>query len=586
MSETVLMTRAVDSNACMDDNSKAPDASARGTRPPAGLSRRQWLGRLGALVAATYAAHTTGSSLQGGALPLAEASPHADCTLGPLPPHRRVQAAYRLRVRAARTQRDLPLADHLCNGDEDRYCARLGSFHKALPHNHVGEVDQYAYNALLQALHTGNPAAFKAIRLGGTVKLANPQAALTFALEGPDPHHLTIPPAPTLDSAEAAGEMVEVYWQALTRDVPFLDYGRHPSTLAAAAELSTLGEFRGPKHGGHVTPDTVFRGNTPGDLLGPYVSQFLWLDIPYGATTIAQQYRTAVPEVDYMTVDAEWLAIQNGTAAGPTVLDPLPRYLRNGRDLGEYVHRDFTYQAFLNAALILLSTSGVSDPGNPYLVSPTQGGFLTFGGPHILDLVARAARCALLAAWYQKWQVHRRLRPEAYGGLVHHHLAHTAAYPFLPAEILDTGAVAEVLTRFGTALLPMAYPEGCPTHPAYPAGHAAIAGACVTVLKAFFHEGAALPHPVEASADGLTLHPYAGAALTVGNELNKLAANIAIGRNTAGVHWRSDGIEGLQLGEAVAIGLLTDLGMTYHESGGRLSLTTFDGAALILSSSA
>jgi hypothetical protein len=40
---------------------------------------------------------------------------------------------------------------------------------------------------------------------------------------------------------------------------------------------------------------------------------------------------------------------------------------------------------------------------------------------------------------------------------------------------------------------------------------------------------------------------------TVGGELNKLAANVALGRDTAGVHWRSDGVEGLNLGEGVAV---------------------------------
>src|SRR5262249_446464 len=33
--------------------------------------------------------------------------------------------------------------------------------------------------------------------------------------------------------------------------------------------------------------------------------------------------------------------------------------------------------------------------------------------------------------------------------------------------------------------------------------------------------------------------PYTGAALTVGGELNKLASNIALGRDAAGVHYRS-----------------------------------------------
>lgn len=80
----------------------------------------------------------------------------------------------------------------------------------------------------------------------------------------------------------------------------------------------------------------------------------------------------------------------------------------------------------------------------------------------------------------------------------------------------------------------MAYPEGCPPHPSYPVGHAVIAGACVTVLKAFFNESFLLPQPVVASADGLSLLPYKETNLTVGGELNKLAANISLARNTAG----------------------------------------------------
>jgi hypothetical protein len=64
--------------------------------------------------------------------------------------------------------------------------------------------------------------------------------------------------------------------------------------------------------------------------------------------------------------------------------------------------------------------------------------------------------------------------------------------------------------------------------------------------------------------------------------LNKLAANIALGRDTAGVHWRSDGIEGLKLGETVAIGLLTDLSATYTEDFGGFSLTKFDGTTIAI----
>ena len=175
-----------------------------------------------------------------------------------------------------------------------------------------------------------------------------------------------------------------------------------------------------------------------------------------------------------------------------------------------------------------------------------------------------------------KWLIHRRLRPEAFGGRVHNHLTHQGQYP-IHTELFNSTALEAVARTSGSYLLPMAYPEGSPTHPSYPAGHAAIAGACVTVLKAFFNEAFVIPNPVVANADGLSLTLYKGSNLTVGGELNKLGANISLARNTAGVHWRSDGIEGLKLGETVALGILTDLRATSPEHFAGLTLTKFDG---------
>lgn len=54
------------------------------------------------------------------------------------------------------------------------------------------------------------------------------------------------------------------------------------------------------------------------------------------------------------------------------------------------------------------------------------------------------------------------------------------------------------------------------------------------------------------STDGTALEPYTGpdaGRLTVGGELNEVAANIATGRNMAGVHWRTDFTEVVRLGE-------------------------------------
>ena len=82
---------------------------------------------------------------------------------------------------------------------------------------------------------------------------------------------------------------------------------------------------------------------------------------------------------------------------------------------------------------------------------------------------------------------------------------------------------------------------------------------------------------MQATTDGLSLEPYTQSPLTAGGELNKLASNIAIGRNIAGVHWRSDATESLKLGEAVAISVLRDQRPTYNEDFAGFTFTKFDG---------
>jgi hypothetical protein len=83
--------------------------------------------------------------------------------------------------------------------------------------------------------------------------------------------------------------------------------------------------------------------------------------------------------------------------------------------------------------------------------------------------------------------------------------------------------------------------------------------------QAFFDPDYLLPRPVEAAADGSALEPWRGAGLTLGNEIDKLAGNIALGRDAAGVHYRSDSVRGLFVGEQQALGLLRDYSRTYNE---------------------
>jgi membrane-associated phospholipid phosphatase len=429
---------------------------------------------------------------------------------------------------------------------------------------------------------SGEPDDFEAIPLGGTAKLANPQGGFAFGYCGVDAHAATIAAAPRFSSAETAAEMVELYWAALTHDVPYDAFASDPTIAAAAADLSTMVDFRGPRSRGLVTPSTIFRGQTAGDLSGPYISQLLWKPVNYGPYVVDQKVRVTAPGVEFLTDYNEWLAIQNGGAPRPQqFIGTDRRYIITPRDLAEWLHRDFPFQAGLNAAFILLASGVGLAPGNPYLNSATQVGGPTFGLFQILDLIASSANLSLQACWFHKWSVHRRVRPEEFAGSLRNKLVLGLQRP-IHRQLLDSAALRMVLSRHGSALLPMPYPEGCPTHSAYPAGHATFAGACATMLKAFFNANAAMTNTVVPNADGSALVPYTATPLTAGNEIDKLASNVAIGRVPAGVHWRSDSVQGMLLGEQCAIAVLQDMRRTWNESFVGFSVKKFDGTTVTI----
>ena len=495
---------------------------------------------------------------------------------------------------------------HPSNNDETLYENRAGNYSKGLPHNNDGTVVASAYQSLLKAIGTGAVADFDSIQLGGSRKQTNPQSGLAFDMQGPDAHSLVQPPAPAFASKEIAAEIVENYWMALLRDVPFSDYGSHPLAAGAAADLTNFGvDFKGPKSLGTVTPQLLFRGLTPGDRVGPYISQYFYLPCFFGANELDQQTVTAAPFQtsdngsagggrDYMTTFSDWLNIQNGgPAVGPDIFDSTRRYMRLGRDIGQWVHIDVLFQGYFQAFLVLASLGAPVDAGNPYVGNPTQEGFATFGGPHIATLLCEVSTRALKAVWFEKWFVHRRLRPEAFAGRIERNRTHPGTFNLHPS--INGSSVLPAVHQHnellngagnGTHLLPMAFPEGSPTHPAYGAGHATVAGACVTILKAWFDESttiSSLTVPVDSTPDGSSIVPYAGSdanLLTVGGELNKIASNVATGRNIAGVHWRSDATESLKLGEQIAIGILKDQKSCYNETFAGFSLTKFDGTTV------
>ncbi len=504
----------------------------------------------------------------------------------------RIARGVALRLQTAGTDGFVPMPQQADNGDEARYADKSGTYTKGLLQTGIGLVDLAAYDSLKRALSTGSPGDFAALVQGGLRTQNGPQGGLAFYLRSREASQFSVPPAPTLASEDYAAELVELYWASLLRDIPFAAYATDATAAKAAVALTSLGAYAGPRDaGGTVTPDLLFRGKFKGEDIGPYLSQFLLLKTKLGALPITQRYMTNMAE-DFVTSEADFLAVQNGNVPGSLTPAPDQLYLHDGRGLAAYTHVDVLYQAYFVANLILDAISGadksVLNPGHPYApgqpAANTQNGFASFGGPDVAGTLAAVAVEALKAVWYQKWWVHLRHRPESGGGIVH--LARTGRGNTIQGKLSDTvvnsSAVQASFDRYGTYLLSQAFPEGSPLHPAYPTGHGTVAGACITVLKFFYNGDFILADPMVPTPDWKDLQDYVAPAgeapLTVNGELHKIASNISFGHGThAGIHWRSDTLTSIQLGEAVALSYLRDQAATYNERFS-IGITKLDGS--------
>ncbi|MEM6389104.1 MAG: bromoperoxidase [Pseudomonadota bacterium] len=554
---------------------------------------------------------------------------------------------------------------HKANGDEQKYSGAqfAMSFTKGLAHDqHTGLVENRDhFKAFRTAINDGYIDAFTA-RVPVPPFAEDPPferrqweaptAGVVYDLEGPDAQAVTMDPAPELGSDELAFEMAEVYELALLRDVPFhaFEVGGGSAALTqsrdrlrgyAYAQAGFSNRPRLTGAGGELERETLFRGSSPGVEDGPYLSQFMLIGnhvdgfaeitdgrIVYGAQVIDQRVPVAEVGDDYMRDWADWLRVQNGEDVrgpgdpGQNFVPGATRFIQTPRDLATYVHFDALYQAYLNACLILLAMGTPTDPGFAHLsgarnsfasnsrlgASSNAGGFALYGGPHILSMVTEVATRALKAARYQKFNLHLRLRPEALAArlsaprdLDGHFPALGGRFGAMRAAIQPTVDAINAANGNDDALLPMAFAEGSPMHPAYAAGHATVAGACVTVLKAYFDTGTVfvsnedadsaatsfryaedgdVPIAFEAFQNGANLRQVPNAPahpLTLEGELNKLAANISIGRNMAGVHYFSDYYDSLRMGEAIAIGMLEEQALCYPTDPFVMSVNTFDG---------
>lgn len=526
----------------------------------------------------------------------------------------RAGASFNARTTAAENENINPgvLPD---NGDFALFTDHSGSWSKSLVHDSLEIVNQNSYTSFVNALTSGKFSDFQNVIVGNpggsnfNAELNGPQTSLAFDLEGLDSHATNaIGPSPTTSSAQTADEEVEHYWAAMLRDVNFTDYPNNATAQAAAAELTGLTFISSSANNEYpfpVTPQNLFRGQiVPGDgnVQGPYISQFLLHPTFFGAQPITQMYKVFAPNQNFMTSVSEFENVENGfPPSASLVFDPTFRHIRNGRDLASFTHVDVLHEAYFIAFLVLGGINAPLNPGNPYgtremggtaIGTKSERGFGTLDPVDCAATLPEMATRALKAAWFHKWIVNLRQRPEEYGALVHARLAKVTPQPqasnVLHKDVLKSQAVQDTFNQFGTFLLPQAFPEGAPPHPCYPTGHGTVAGACITALK-FFFDGSQLIQPllqaagsdvVQPSEDGLSLVPYPGSdagSLTINGELSKLAFNISFGHGIhSGIHFRSSTRSSILLGEEVGISVLKDRALTYNEPF-NISITKFDG---------
>jgi hypothetical protein len=288
----------------------------------------------------------------------------AEAAVVPYPPRSRAEESFNYRV--GRAKADFVNAGiQPDNGDFNRFTDFSANYSKALPHDSLGIPNDSAYKSMVRALRTGRFQDFESIIVGTpgggpNSRLNAPQGALSLELEGLDSHATVIPPAPGVASKLSAAEAVEHYWAALLRDVPFTEYADNSLVAQAVADmnrLSFLGSRANYEYPYPVTPDNLFRGQIyrgDGNVLGPYISQFLLQPTSMGQEPILQRIHSFLPDQDFLTTVDEFLRIQNGMEPSRQVaIDPTLRFPRCGRDLAAYTRNDVLYQEYFIAALVL-----------------------------------------------------------------------------------------------------------------------------------------------------------------------------------------------------------------------------------------
>lgn len=402
--------------------------------------------------------------------------------------------------------------------------------------------------------------------------------------EAKQPFTVTLRGQYEIETGKSLFEMMEVYCKQLVRDIPFINWDSDSTVSNLVTYLNNYGsDITAPTVTGNITVKTFLRGSGPGETVGPYISQFLIKPFMYGNMSVTHKFRPENNANTQLSM-ADWLNVQQGvTEYSAAYLTNDNKHVYSPRVLASIVHNDPFYQFYYNAALIANISSIVTSGYDNSSINSTV--WTDGGDPALLVIMAEVGTIALHVAWYQKYGLTLKIRPEVLAQritLAFNNAGLRSSVDKLNDIYTEALKGSNILSLVNTQnvsnggedlsgnnyYLNVLYPEGSPTHPAYPAGHACVAGAMVTVLKAMIKthnsgtpiawvaDGRTAEQP---SVDGESLVAYSdgdASSMTIVGELNKLASNIALGRDFAGVHYRADGDQGILSGEEIAIDYL------------------------------
>ena len=176
--------------------------------------------------------------------------------LDPTDSRQHQQSGMQLRAEAAASQLKSRPSAQVTTGDEERYADKRASFSKTLPHDELGEVLPEAYRLFVNILVQREPKRFAEMprAANAQLRLNNPQAGYAYDLAGIDSNSTALAMPPPFAGPRMASEMAELYWLALTRDVPYREYESDGLIAKTLTDLDAFSGPAGPSVGGKLTP--------------------------------------------------------------------------------------------------------------------------------------------------------------------------------------------------------------------------------------------------------------------------------------------------------------------------------------------